>query len=973
MGFLCCKDKKVDIIEDVDKVYKQCLLCLEDNASKRKCCNATYCDHCYTKDKACPNCGTSTRQEKQTGATYVLQSYSEHEECRACLEPGMRRKCCGNYYCDDCYYKLPRCRVCDSLIGKKGLMTGAMKAHIISIILGWFFTLFMTGVVVACTATILAAEELTPVGIYGYGCHGFFRDCDIMFCIESTPRIANGDDPLPSHDTYKHCTLDTEYKMEGWGCVYDPQLYRVTQQTMGFDICRKNFDEGIYIFEDTFEAWDTFKLESNQMKSAFWQNITNGYATTYCGSGEHFGGKKALTFSGAYQRDAVTIPLDVKSGGWIEAEIFIAPFGFDIKNPDCKSSFSGVVYVKYSIDYGLTWITIGFYDSWKYRSEKFFKIKLELPDLAKTNHTQFQFVQSAFDSVRDAWGLDNVKVFRYLPKNWVEQKEPNQKKTLSNIQKIQCCYDTDWCETRLSPDEILEQCTSLSFYYNRSFEVRLSEMLIILIFIINICKFTYVSIQQYLMFDLFPFEDEYRDLANIDRLMNLLPPRYRPKKSLEDFASNIHLSARLVGNMKDAFKDEEGEGDRVLRPEEEEAIRKAEKKRLKDLKKLLKERQKNARYAGGILEEGLNTTLEEKEVEVVENTNNGMTVPSDKIADKMDKFKRQNVSLLRTPFDLLVSMEWRILFSSTLISVFSIVFFWKVTTTYYYILEQPVTPFGLWEGTIYLTSIGINMIAFICDFKEIYHTLKYIVPIRDKWVPYVTVDLSEELNSVYVGPHIVCLDDVYDASIFQPHVTVLYSLCYWIASFPWCLFSLVVRDHYLDHANMRFVTPAFGAIAVLRAFLGPSFIVKSFHGIQFYFAIDPHVRESIGYAIQQERTKTSATNTALGFSLTGAFLTSCVKAEYTAYVFGGCIVLGLLYGFVTGCAHSLPIRPWMCITTIRGGVWFKVKKKQECPCLYRGKYCTDMHQAIEVFIVYPKDEWKFMKLLKGGTSAVTDE
>lgn len=88
-----------------------CKLCLEPNiASKRKCCNALFCDHCYTKNESCPNCKVMTRQEKLTGATYQLKVYSEHEECRACLEPGICRRCCNNYYCDACYYRLPLCR-----------------------------------------------------------------------------------------------------------------------------------------------------------------------------------------------------------------------------------------------------------------------------------------------------------------------------------------------------------------------------------------------------------------------------------------------------------------------------------------------------------------------------------------------------------------------------------------------------------------------------------------------------------------------------------------------------------------------------------------------------------------------------------------------------------------------------------------------------------------------------------------------
>ena len=49
-------------------------------------------------------------------------------------------------------------------------------------------------------------------------------------------------------------------------------------------------------------------------------------------------------------RYAITKDMDVSSGGWIEAEMFIPPIGFDVKNPNCKSGYVGIIYLDYSID-----------------------------------------------------------------------------------------------------------------------------------------------------------------------------------------------------------------------------------------------------------------------------------------------------------------------------------------------------------------------------------------------------------------------------------------------------------------------------------------------------------------------------------------------------------------------------------------------------------------------------------------------
>lgn len=100
-----------------EKHMKICRLCLEDGATKRNCCNALYCDHCYVKNEKCPNCGVLTKQERLTGVVYQLKVVSENEECRVCLEPGLKRPCCGNYYCDKCYYMTSTCRSCETPVG----------------------------------------------------------------------------------------------------------------------------------------------------------------------------------------------------------------------------------------------------------------------------------------------------------------------------------------------------------------------------------------------------------------------------------------------------------------------------------------------------------------------------------------------------------------------------------------------------------------------------------------------------------------------------------------------------------------------------------------------------------------------------------------------------------------------------------------------------------------------------------------
>jgi hypothetical protein len=169
------KKKKIGV-----KSVKTCRLCFEPGAYKRPCCKGLFCDHCYVKNKRCPNCNVQTKQEALTGATYQLKIYSEHEECRVCLDPGLPRRCCNNYYCDTCFYKAPTCRSCGTPVSKIGeVQEITQDAHYCTVFLGWALSIFITLVLLSFIGIIISAEKEMPVTIFDYNCYGFFRKCEI--------------------------------------------------------------------------------------------------------------------------------------------------------------------------------------------------------------------------------------------------------------------------------------------------------------------------------------------------------------------------------------------------------------------------------------------------------------------------------------------------------------------------------------------------------------------------------------------------------------------------------------------------------------------------------------------------------------------------------------------------------------------------------------------------------------------------
>ena len=80
--------------------------------------------------------------------------------------------------------------------------------------------------------------------------------------------------------------------------------------------------------------------------------------------------------------------------------------------------------------------------------------------------------------------------------------------------------------------------------------------------------------------------------------------------------------------------------------------------------------------------------------------------------------------------------------------------------------------------------------------------------------------------------------------------------------------------------------------------------------------------------MKDKRVPYTAMVAAAAISLIGVFVGAAVAYLYLGIIFGVLVVVGMLYGGFAGCIHSLPIRPWFVLTTLRAGTWLQVKKKQ---------------------------------------------
>jgi hypothetical protein len=332
----------------------------------------------------------------------------------------------------------------------------------------------------------------------------------------------------------------------------------------------------------------------------------------------------------------------------------------------------------------------------------------------------------------------------------------------------------------------------------------------------------------------------------------------------------------------------------------------------------------------------------------------------------LDDHKKKDLSL-RVAIETIDTPWIRWGFALGILTALSLCFLYQSSTQADYTMRQSLLIYGEYNGEIAIKSGGILLFALFLDSKEIYQTLRSIIPLYSKWIPLVTIDTTYDVNSLFVGNKTVSLLDVTEAHTFSSTFILWCYIGYLLGCFPWAIFTMILRNQYLSFDVTRITNPLLGTIVMIRAILGPSFIIKSAFATYSLFNLSLKGREDLGLAFKATKTTSLAINISIFLSCGCAFLLSIVALRIATLIFGVFLLLGAVYGAIIGCSHSLPIHPWMIITTIGDGVWLRLKEKKRCPCVYWCGYCTDMHDYDEVFVIFPRDQIQFLSKMKGNT------
>jgi hypothetical protein len=314
---------------------------------------------------------------------------------------------------------------------------------------------------------------------------------------------------------YIFCSTNvTANKIVGGTCVFDKELYRWSNKTLGYDFCVDDFDngntgievfkKGTYVFEDNFDYWHNSTFDPNfiHMASSKWLNINNGMASDICGFSNHSRKyewqpdetkplnrtQSSLVFSGVRFRNAETRDLDMRYGGAIYFAIKFAPIVENELATPCKPAYGGDVTVSYSVDNGESWEVFVSYPVWKYRKPYFSTLEEVIPKAAEREKVRFKWEQPLFDSKRDFWALDDVQILHFFEKSWQYDDIYKVKKGMNwnSIQQAQCCYDTEQCLD--FPNDGNVHCHATEQQSDASFRLKVVDYFIVLASVLYITK-----------------------------------------------------------------------------------------------------------------------------------------------------------------------------------------------------------------------------------------------------------------------------------------------------------------------------------------------------------------------------------------------------------------------------------------------------------------------------------------------------
>ena len=956
---------------DVEEVWYDCVRCMEKAELRPLIGNegTHLCHSCYWM------LHPEVAQREARGDDFKEKEVLEGEECRSCLDQGFMRRCCNEFYCHKCYLRTGYCPGCNQKNNTRGLGAAKEDPGAGPVLASWMVSAFIVLLFAAAFISGFMNYATLPETVWGYKCYGFFPRCDLDVCVDLD---ATAKDGLQNVAKYKFCELEsTINKVMGKVCIYDQELYRQSENTLGYDFCydvksrfdtdkADEFNNGVFVFEDDFDHWKNktdYTRQSVRMASANWYDMNNAKVSDVCGIHVQEGhkgypaigkgvkyGEGALVFTGVLLRSAITVPLDVSNGGSLNFFLKMAPFTEDESTAACVTAYGGEVSVWYSVDNGDTWTSFGSYPVHIYRNDYFTEVKEEIPQAGWTNSTMFKFEQSYFDPLRDHWAIDDVTIFHRFSPDWRTSEEFLVKKAVAqnDVQVAQCCFETEFCWHDPFTDW-LDRDTQCGF----EIEVDDDESLV------------------------------YDEFGNEVEQWQQYVKGYKGELFVMRGADAYIVIAALCAFGKWLFNLTV-----LLITQGDVVVKKWKRKYLP--KRLFKKRKRKEGASGTGCFKGMSMKKKKYNFAVMDNEmvagQTGKAV--EKQAEKEAEGEPAIGLVAEGAFQCVCHPKWRKIVFCIFAGPYFIASIWMRVVTGSYSVYQPFVHFDNVpdpEETLYKARppfvepndkliIGSGWIVFLAwcmDLANIHWLSKKVFCIWPGWVPEVSIDTNPRNNWLRVGEQKIILKDVKEIHRFSKKFCWFVAILYLAGGMPYCAVTMICKGFWFHYEKQQMIVGIFGLIAISRATFGADFLVKLSFGCEWLFATDNDNRDAMGLSIKRG-------NYIVKYQTFYWFLfTSCSVGLFvgTLYYHSGLhsllwsILSGLAFGFyglVLGMLQGLPASPQFVLTRFPDeGHFVQYEYVTHCPCIFYCSYCSDMNTRMRMLVLFLDNMQKYQAMLKG--------
>jgi len=303
------------------------------------------------------------------------------------------------------------------------------------------------------------------------------------------------------------------------------------------------------------------------------------------------------------------------------------------------------------------------------------------------------------------------------------------------------------------------------------------------------------------------------------------------------------------------------------------------------------------------------------------------------------------------------------------VAFYFIVHFWVIFVLNYYSFEK----FSVFEqftifGRVQNFRMGSYLLQFIAtalDSYGVFYVAKYVFCFFES-APKVTLNPTA-LGGGYIqiGKSVWNLENVKEIQKFTKSDAIFATVLHILGAFPLSSYSLLLENLYISYQAKRIFLPFLGVFSVMRAWAGPTYIMKIISTLKWMTTLNLYKRDEIGRTLKGSNWKFMTFYSCVACFVSAYVLSLLLGFTYPLLFSLGALVFGFIYGILISVFLKLPIIPKYRITALESGVRLNFYRQVFCPCDARFNHCSRMFSYNETHVLFLKNSEKFREILEG--------